>query len=291
MTRSIPLFLLFLLLTACTSYSPEALREQASALETQQAAPYAIMTQEAEMTAIAFDRQLYMDNLTATAGAQMLATQAAQATAVAQAQMTVAAQQTQQAEATQQAQATATQQAESTQIALTQEAFRIQQEAEAERVKAWNRLLWGGLATFALAMLFLAGVRVFDEYLQDRREKRKSESIRARMFPREGASPLFITQDERPIDPDRAFYPDASKPAPNDETQERVTQRAQSVQLAREFGRALGAAPGHGVEKYLAAMAQGAGLTGQAQLPPRIDVLDAPPVYAEEVEAKLIESM
>lgn len=285
MTRFLILLaLLFLAACAPVVNSPDALREQAAALETQQAAPAFAATQQAAQTQQAFDRQIYLDNLTATANAQAEATR--QAFVDAQATQQAAA--TQQAEATLEAAATATAQATGTQLALTQTAYRIQEEAKAEQVKAWNQLIWSGLAAVVCAGLFLVGVRLLDEYLQDRKTKRQNESIRARVIPREGASPLFITQDERPIDPDKAFHPDATQPAPSVEYQERVTQRAQAVQLAGHVAKALAAAPGTHTANYLASLMQ----TGQStpQLPAQVNFLTQPPAYAEEVEAQLLET-
>lgn len=290
MTRSLLCLLALFLLTACAPavYSPDVLREQAAALETQQAQPYVMATQAAEQTAQAYDRQVYADNLTATAVTNVQATQHAEQTAIAQAQMTLAAVNTQQAEATQIAAVTATAQATGTQIALTQEAFRIQEQAKAEQVKAWNRLVWTGLAAVIVGVAAVIGVRLFDEYLQDRRTKRQDDSIRARIIPREGASPIFVTKDERPIDPDKAFHPDATQPAPSVEAQEKVTQRAQAVQLAGHVARAMAAAPGTHTANYLASLMQ----TGQGtpQLPAQVNFLETPPAYAEDLEAKLLET-
>lgn len=289
MTRSLLCLLSLLFLAACAPavYSPDVLREQAAALETQQAQPYVLATQAAQETQQAFDRQLYADSLTATAVANAQATQHAEQTAIAQAQMTLAAVNTQQAEATQIAAVTATAQATNTQIAMTQEAFRIQETAKAEQVKAWNKMLWTGILAVVLGIGAVIGVRLFDEYLQDRRTKRQDESIRARIIPRDGASPLFVTKDERPIDPDKAFHPDATQPAPSIEHQERVTQRAQAVQLAGHVAKALSAAPGTHTANYLASLMQ----TGQGtpQLPAQVNFLEQPPSYADELEAQLLE--
>lgn len=288
MTRLLCLLSL-LLLAACAPavYSPDVLREQAAALETQQAQPYVLATQAAQETQQAFDRQLYADSLTATASANAQATQSAESTAIAQAQMTLAAVNTQQAEATQIAAVTATAQATNTQIALTQTAYRIQEQAKAEQVKAWNKLAWTGILAVVLAVGIIIGVRLFDEYLQDRRTKRQTESIRGRVIPREGASPLVITTDERIINPDLAFYPDATQPAPSVEHQEKVTQRAQAVQLAGHVARAMSAAPGTHTANYLASLMQ----TGQGtpQLPAQVNVLETPPSYAADLEAQLQE--
>lgn len=289
MTRLLILSALLVFLTACAPvvYSPDVLREQAAALETQQAQPYVLATQAAAQTQTAYDRQLYADSLTATASANAQATQHAEQTAIAQAQMTLAAVNTQQAEATQIAAVTATAQATGTQIAMTQEAFRIQEQAKAEQVKAWNRLIWTGLAAVVLAVIVVIGVRLFDEYLQDRRTKRQDESIRARLIPREGQSPLFVTKDERPLDPDKAFHPDVTQPAPSVEHQERVTQRAQAVQLAGHVAKALSAAPGTHTANYLASLMQQQ--NGTPQLPAQVNFLEQPPAYAEELEAQLLE--
>lgn len=269
---------------------PASLRAIASDLETRTAAPQLAATEQARATQRAFDQAIYADALTATAGADAALFQQAQ-TATARAETaTIRAGLTRQAEATQQALGTATAGAQATAVALTQTAEFIRAGAEAARIRELNRLVYAFAGAALLAVVFLGGVILFREYLDDRRTHRTLASIRGRILRREGGSPLFVTADERVIDPDRAFYPDAMKPAPNDDTQERVTHRAQTVQLAREFGKALAAAPGSGTEKYLAALAAGAA-PGQAQLPPHVTVLESRPDYAEEVETKLIEEL
>lgn len=289
MTRFLCLLSL-LLLTACTPavYSPDVLREQAAALETQQAQPYVLATQQAAQTQTAYDRQLYADSLTATASANAEATQHAEQTAIAQAQMTLAAVNTQQAEATQIAAVTATAQATNTQIAMTQEAFRIQETAKAEQVKAWNKMLWTGILAVVLGIGAVIGVRLLDEYLQDRRTKRQTEAIRGRVIPREGASPLIMSPDgTRPFDPDLAYQADITQPAPSIEVQERITQRNQAVKMAGNVAKAMSAAPGTHTANYLASLMQ----TGQGtpQLPAQVNVLETPPSYAADLEAQLQE--
>lgn len=270
---------------------PAAFQEYAYALQTATAYPMAQATQQAQMTAAVMEQRIFTDGLTATA-AFALTQQSADLTAIAVAQTaTVQAAQTETAYQNAQATQTATAQIAATSLAQTQIAPLIQAQAEAERKTAATRELMFYLLAGVAAVGFLFAVVQYKEHLDDRRTTRQDESTMKRVVRREGASPILITKDERVIDPDKAFYPDASLPAPTIEAQERVTQRAQAIQMADRVARGLSAAPGTHMQNYLANLATqlngGTGAT-MPQLPPQINVLGAPPPYAEDVENRLL---
>jgi hypothetical protein len=211
------------------------------------------------------------------------------ATSVAQT-ATVQFMQTETAHLAEQATQTATAQIAATSLAQTQIAPLIQAKVDAERKLANTRTQMFYLLAVVVAFASLFALVQYKEYLDDRRTKRADESAVKRVVPREGASPLFITRDEKILDPDKAFYPDVAQPAPSLEVQERVTQRAQAIQMADRVARGLAASPGTHTQNYLTNLAtqlNGGGGT-PPQLPPQINVLSTPPAYADDVENRLL---
>ncbi len=279
---------------------PAAYREYADQLATSTARPLVEATQHAQQTGQALEQHIYVDALTTTAGVAMTQQSLNQTatplvlTATRQAQDTRTAQEsTQQVFVLLSITQTGVAAHTATSLVQTQIAPVIQAQAEAARTLANTRWAWLLFAAVSSALVFLFFVVQYKEYLDDRRVKRNDESVRTRLVHREGASPLFVTKDERLLDPDKAFFPDASKPAPSTEHQERVTQRAQTVQLAREFAKALSAAPGTHTANYLANLAHLNNPPGSADalpsaLTPEIRFLAQPPAYAEEVESRLL---
>ncbi len=270
---------------------PAAFLEYANQLQTATALPMVQATQQAQMTAAFLEQQIFTDGLTATAAfAATYQSVSLTATSVAQT-ATVQVAQTETARQDEQATQTATAQIAATSLAQTQIAPFILAQAEAERQTAKTRQWMFYLLAVVVGLVALFVVVQYREYLDDRRTKRADESTMKRVVPREGASPILITKDERVIDPDKAFYPDASLPAPSAEAQERVTQRAQAIQMADRVARGLSAAPGTHTQNYLANLAtqlNGGGGHHVPQLPPQINYLPTPPPYAEAVENTLL---
>lgn len=262
-------------------------------LQTLTAEPLAQATQKAQMTAFVLEQKIFTDSLTATA-ASAATQQSLNLTATPIAQTATArVEATAQTLLKEQATQTATAGLAATQLAQTQIAPLIRAQADAARQQGVTQIILSGILAVASAILVLVAVVHYKEYLDDRRTKRRDESIRARVIPREGASPLFVTVDEKPLDPDKAFHVDITRPAPSLQHQERVTQRAQTVQLARAFAQALSAAPGTHTANFLASLAQltspGEPAASQPKLlTPELRVLDAPPPYAEGVESQLL---
>ena len=269
---------------------PAAFQEYANQLQTATAAPRVQATQQAQMTAAFLEQQILTDGLTATA-AFALTQQSVSLTASSVAQTsTIQAAQTETARQNEQATQTATAERAATSLAQTQIAPLIRAQAEAERKEAATRELMFYLLAVVVGLGTLFAIVQYREYLDDRHTKRRDESTMKRVVKREGASPIFITPDERIIDPDKAFFPDASLPAPTVELQERTTQRAQAIQMADRVARGMAAAPGTHMQNYLANLATqlNGGGGNVPQLPPQINVLDKPPAYADEVENRLL---
>jgi hypothetical protein len=270
---------------------PAAYLEYANQLQTATAAPAVRATHQAQMTAAEMEQRIFTDGLTATA-ASALTQQSVNLTATPVAQ-TATAQfaGTATMQAYDHATQTATAGLAATSLAQTQIAPLIQAQAEAERTQSYTRVVLIGLFAVAMTIAFLFVVVQYKEYLDDRQTKRRDESIIKRVVPREGASPLYFNEKGEPIDVEKAFFPNAAQPAPSIEHQERVTQRAQAIQMAREVAKVVAAAPGTHTQNYLANLAaqlNGGNSQTLRQLPPEINVLDRPPAYAEEVENRLL---
>ena len=271
---------------------PAAFLEYAYQLQTATAEPMLRATQQAEMSSAVLEQRIFTDGLTATS-AYALTQQSVNLTATPVSQTATARYEgTQQANFDQQLAQTKTAGIAATSLAQTQIAPLIQAQAEAERKQANVREMMFYLFAVVSAIVFLLIIIQYKEYLDDRRTNRSDTSAVKRVVQREGASPLFITRDEKVIDPDKAFYPDATEPAPSIEHQERVTQRTQAIKMAHEVARGLAASPGTHTQNYLANLAaQWTGANSQSlrQLPPEIKVLDTPPPYAGDVENQAIE--
>ncbi len=270
---------------------PAAFLEYANQLQTATAAPMVQATQQARMTAAMMEQRIYTDGLTATA-AFALTQHSVDLTATSVAQTaTVQFMQTETARQAEQATQTVTAQIAATRLAQTQIAPLIQAKVEAEQKLANTRTQMFYLLAVVVAFVALFALVQYKEYLDDRRTKRADESAVKRVVPREGASPLFITRDEKILDPDKAFFPDVAQPAPTIEAQERVTQRAQAIQMADRVARGLAASPGTHTQNYLTNLAtqlSGGGNPSAPQLPPQINVLSTPPAYADDVENRLL---
>lgn len=270
---------------------PAAFLEYANQLLTATAEPIVRATQQAQMTASVMEQRIYTDGLTATA-ASALTQQSVNWTATSVAQTATAEYaRTETARLNDQATQTATAEIAATSLAQTQIAPLIQAQAEAERKQANLRELMFYLLAVGTGFGALFAIVQYKEYLDDRRTKRADESAVKRFIPRDGASPLFISRDEKIYDPDKAFGSDITQPAPSLEHQERVTQRTQAIQMAREVAKVIAAAPGTHTQNYLtnlAAQMNGGSTAAVRQLPPEINLLDAPPAYADEVENRLL---